>query len=207
MRQASSRALTRVLSDPVHSSRAATCPPAQVRAAAKIKASVIIVFSSSGRAARLIAKYRPDMPVLTVVIPKLTTNQLKWTFTGAFQVPTPAQAFIVSGFRRLWSLGIWKTRLKVQRFQISWFSDCQASKIFRSLLPIGCLDHEKPSFPIATTHADELQRRAKSAEPSTAMLSRIPAETFGSSVSAFHASFTFTRDVNILSWFASPDSL
>ncbi|GAQ85010.1 pyruvate kinase [Klebsormidium nitens] len=56
-----------------------------VRAAAKIKASVIIVFSSSGRAARLIAKYRPDMPVLTVVIPKLTTNQLKWTFTGAFQ--------------------------------------------------------------------------------------------------------------------------
>jgi pyruvate kinase len=58
----------------------------QVRAAAKIKASVIIVFSSSGRAARLIAKYRPDMPVLTVVIPKLTTNQLKWTFTGAFQV-------------------------------------------------------------------------------------------------------------------------
>eukprot|EP00245_Coleochaete_scutata_P005806 TRINITY_DN19679_c0_g1_i1.p1 TRINITY_DN19679_c0_g1~~TRINITY_DN19679_c0_g1_i1.p1 ORF type:complete len:547 (-),score=87.04 TRINITY_DN19679_c0_g1_i1:734-2311(-) len=56
-----------------------------VRAASKVNASVLIVFSSSGRAARLIAKYRPVMPVLVVVIPKLTTNQLRWTFTGAFQ--------------------------------------------------------------------------------------------------------------------------
>ena len=35
---------------------------------------------------RLIAKYRPTMPVLSVVIPRLTTNQLRWSFTGAFQV-------------------------------------------------------------------------------------------------------------------------
>ncbi|WJX70896.1 pyruvate kinase [Trifolium repens] len=33
-----------------------------VRAAIKVKASVIICFTSSGRAARLIAKYRPTMP-------------------------------------------------------------------------------------------------------------------------------------------------
>ncbi|KAH7680556.1 Pyruvate kinase protein [Dioscorea alata] len=57
-----------------------------VRAAIKVKASVIIVFTSSGRAARLIAKYRPTMPVLSVVIPRLKTNQLRWSFTGAFEV-------------------------------------------------------------------------------------------------------------------------
>ncbi|KAF3964877.1 hypothetical protein CMV_010881 [Castanea mollissima] len=56
-----------------------------VRAAIKVKASVIICFTSSGRAARLIAKYRPTMPVLSVVIPRLKTNQLKWSFTGAFE--------------------------------------------------------------------------------------------------------------------------
>ncbi|XP_031120183.1 pyruvate kinase 1, cytosolic-like isoform X1 [Ipomoea triloba] len=48
-----------------------------VRAAIKVKASVTICFTSSGRAARLIAKYRPTMPVLSVVIPRLKTNQLK----------------------------------------------------------------------------------------------------------------------------------
>ncbi|XP_012831863.1 PREDICTED: pyruvate kinase, cytosolic isozyme-like isoform X1 [Erythranthe guttata] len=57
-----------------------------VRAALKVKASVIICFTSSGRAARLIAKYRPTMPVLSVVIPRLKTNQLKWSFSGAFEV-------------------------------------------------------------------------------------------------------------------------
>ncbi|KAL0401733.1 UNVERIFIED_CONTAM: Pyruvate kinase, cytosolic [Sesamum latifolium] len=57
-----------------------------VRAAIKVKASVIICFTSSGQTARLIAKYRPTMPVLSVVIPRLKTDQLHWTFTGAFEV-------------------------------------------------------------------------------------------------------------------------
>eukprot|EP00246_Nothoceros_aenigmaticus_P009203 TRINITY_DN24575_c0_g1_i1.p1 TRINITY_DN24575_c0_g1~~TRINITY_DN24575_c0_g1_i1.p1 ORF type:complete len:159 (+),score=36.27 TRINITY_DN24575_c0_g1_i1:65-478(+) len=65
-----------------------------VRAATKVRASVIVVFTSSGRAARLIAKYRPSMPVLVVVIPKLSTNQLRWTFTGAFQA---RQCLVVRG--------------------------------------------------------------------------------------------------------------
>jgi pyruvate kinase len=65
-----------------------------VRAAVKVKASVIICFTSSGRAARLIAKYRPTMPVLSVVIPRLKTNQLRWTFTGAFEA---RQSLIVRG--------------------------------------------------------------------------------------------------------------
>ncbi|CAN8316686.1 unnamed protein product [Cochlearia groenlandica] len=65
-----------------------------VRAAIKVKASVIICFTSSGRAARLIAKYRPTMPVISVVIPRLTTNQLKWNFSGAFEA---RQSLIVRG--------------------------------------------------------------------------------------------------------------
>ncbi|KAI8020730.1 Pyruvate kinase 2, cytosolic [Camellia lanceoleosa] len=65
-----------------------------VRAAIKVKASVIICFTSFGRAARLIAKYRPTMPVLSVVIPRLKTNQLKWSFSGAFEA---RQSLIVRG--------------------------------------------------------------------------------------------------------------
>lgn len=65
-----------------------------VRAAIKVKASVIICFTSSGRAARLIAKYRPTMPVISVVIPRLRTNQLRWSFTGAFEA---RQSLIVRG--------------------------------------------------------------------------------------------------------------
>ncbi|KAE8671851.1 Detected protein of confused Function [Hibiscus syriacus] len=66
----------------------------QVRAAIKVKASAIICFTSSGRAARLIAKYRPLMPVISVVIPRLRTNQLRWTFSGDFEV---RQSLIVRG--------------------------------------------------------------------------------------------------------------
>ncbi|CAL9208812.1 unnamed protein product [Musa hybrid cultivar] len=65
-----------------------------VRAAIKVKASVIICFTSSGQAARLIAKYRPTMPVLSVVIPRLKTNQLRWSFSGAFEA---RQSLIVRG--------------------------------------------------------------------------------------------------------------
>ncbi|GMG99459.1 hypothetical protein Nepgr_001299 [Nepenthes gracilis] len=56
-----------------------------VRVAIKVRASVIICFTSSGRSARLIAKYRPTMPVLSVVIPQLKTDQVRWTFSGAYE--------------------------------------------------------------------------------------------------------------------------
>lgn len=67
-----------------------------VQAASNVKASVIVVFTSSGRAARLISKYRPAMPVLTVVISKLTTenNKTRWSFSGAYQA---RQCLIVRG--------------------------------------------------------------------------------------------------------------
>ncbi len=48
-----------------------------------MQASLIIVYSSTGRTARLVAKYRPSMPILTLVIPHLTaTNSLKWQLSG-----------------------------------------------------------------------------------------------------------------------------
>ncbi|KAK9108726.1 hypothetical protein Sjap_016786 [Stephania japonica] len=55
-------------------------PAIVVRVAIKVKASGNIVFTSSRRAER------PTMPVLSGVIPRLKTNQLKWSFTGAFEV-------------------------------------------------------------------------------------------------------------------------
>ncbi|KAG6765136.1 hypothetical protein POTOM_029154 [Populus tomentosa] len=65
-----------------------------VRAAIKVKASVILCFTSTGRAARFIAKYKPITPVISVVIPRLKTNQVRWTFTGAFEA---RQSLIVRG--------------------------------------------------------------------------------------------------------------
>ncbi|KAK9126517.1 hypothetical protein Scep_015363 [Stephania cephalantha] len=66
----------------------------EVHTAVNVKASVIIVFTSSGRAARLIAKYKPTMPILSVVIPQIKSNQLQWNFTGAFEA---RQSLIVRG--------------------------------------------------------------------------------------------------------------
>lgn len=66
-------------------SHAESVASSAVRAATIVKAAMIVVFTSSGRAARLIAKYRPSVPVFAVVIPRLSTNSLKWTFTGSSQ--------------------------------------------------------------------------------------------------------------------------
>eukprot|EP00879_Flechtneria_rotunda_P008776 GHRR01009191.1.p1 GENE.GHRR01009191.1~~GHRR01009191.1.p1 ORF type:complete len:273 (+),score=74.89 GHRR01009191.1:1600-2418(+) len=85
---------------------------AAVRAATKLKAAMIVVFTVTGRSASFIAKYRPKQPILTVVlrstnqdgsdntaivavpaeledgaqvvVPRLSTNGLKWHCTGDF---------------------------------------------------------------------------------------------------------------------------
>ncbi|XWS43064.1 hypothetical protein CRYUN_Cryun16bG0069200 [Craigia yunnanensis] len=66
-------------------SHAESVASSAVRAAIKVKAAIIVVFTSSGRAARLIAKYKPPVPVLAIVVPRLKTNSFKWTFTGSSQ--------------------------------------------------------------------------------------------------------------------------
>ncbi|XP_024545135.1 pyruvate kinase 1, cytosolic [Selaginella moellendorffii] len=67
---------------------------AAVRSATKVGASMIIVFTSAGQAARLIAKYRPLMPVMVVVIPQISTNFMRFSFSGTF---TARQCLIVRG--------------------------------------------------------------------------------------------------------------
>jgi pyruvate kinase len=37
---------------------------------------------SAGRTAQLVAKYRPPMPILTLVVPRLVSDTLKWKLEG-----------------------------------------------------------------------------------------------------------------------------
>ena len=66
-----------------------------VRAADKVAARLLVVFTQTGRAARLVAKYRPTVPILCVVVPKLSTNGLQWRFTGLAQARAPSFIFRV----------------------------------------------------------------------------------------------------------------
>ncbi|EHA8592458.1 putative Pyruvate kinase 2, cytosolic [Cocos nucifera] len=66
-------------------SHAESVASSAVRAAVKVKAAVIVVFTSSGRAARLIAKYRPPMPVLAVMFPRQKTEPLNSSSFGTTQ--------------------------------------------------------------------------------------------------------------------------
>lgn len=66
-------------------SHAESVASSAVRTAVNVNAAMIVAFTSTGGAPRLIAKYRPPVPVLAVVIPRLKTNSLKWTLTGTLQ--------------------------------------------------------------------------------------------------------------------------
>ncbi len=50
--------------------------------APQVHASLIVVLTRGGSTARLVAKYRPAIPVLTVAVPVLTTDSLTWTCSG-----------------------------------------------------------------------------------------------------------------------------
>ncbi|KAG1667784.1 hypothetical protein FOA52_010821 [Chlamydomonas sp. UWO 241] len=49
-----------------------------VRAADKVRASLIVVYTHTGQTAELVAKYRPPVPILTLVVPHLVAEGLKW---------------------------------------------------------------------------------------------------------------------------------
>lgn len=53
-----------------------------VRAATKIGARLIITYSHSGRTASLVAKYRPSMPVIALMVPRLIQKGMKWQLYG-----------------------------------------------------------------------------------------------------------------------------
>ena len=50
-----------------------------VRTAHKVQAAMIVVLTRGGSTARLVAKYRPSIPVLSVAVPVLTTDSLTWS--------------------------------------------------------------------------------------------------------------------------------
>lgn len=54
----------------------------QARLCLQVHASLIVVLTRGGSTARLVAKYRPSIPVLTVAVPVLTTDSLTWTCSG-----------------------------------------------------------------------------------------------------------------------------
>lgn len=53
-----------------------------VKAAEKVGAGMIVVYTNTGRTASLVAKYRPPMPIMTLVSPRLESNHLRWALTG-----------------------------------------------------------------------------------------------------------------------------
>ncbi|KAL5217231.1 hypothetical protein ABZP36_017915 [Zizania latifolia] len=66
-----------------------------VRAANITKASLILVLTRGGTTARLVAKYRPAMPVLSVVVPELKTDDnFSWTCSDE---ASARQSLIVRG--------------------------------------------------------------------------------------------------------------
>eukprot|EP00884_Botryococcus_braunii_P017214 jgi/Botrbrau1/4176/Bobra.0192s0036.1 len=53
-----------------------------VRAADKVQAALIIVYTSTGQTASLVSKYRPPMPIMTLVIPRLRSDGMRWHLEG-----------------------------------------------------------------------------------------------------------------------------
>ena len=53
-----------------------------VRTADAIHASLIVVYTHTGQTAQLVAKYRPPMPILTLVVPHLRSDVISWSLEG-----------------------------------------------------------------------------------------------------------------------------
>ncbi|KAI4348436.1 hypothetical protein L6164_009161 [Bauhinia variegata] len=50
-----------------------------VRAANSIKGAMILVLTRGGTTAKLVSKYRPSMPILSVIVPLITTESFEWS--------------------------------------------------------------------------------------------------------------------------------
>jgi len=65
-----------------------------VKTADKVGASLMVVLTHTGRAANMVARYRPPMPIMTLVVPYLKRDGLKWQLEGR---STARQALLTSG--------------------------------------------------------------------------------------------------------------
>jgi pyruvate kinase len=59
-----------------------------VRAAEKVAAKLIVVFTDTGLTASLVAKYRPSAPILTLVVPRLVNENMQWKARSALHSVT-----------------------------------------------------------------------------------------------------------------------
>ncbi|KAK6925755.1 Pyruvate kinase, C-terminal [Dillenia turbinata] len=64
---------------PVPMSPLESLASAAVRAANSAKAALILVLTRGGSTAKLVAKYRPGMPILSVVVPEIKTDSFDWS--------------------------------------------------------------------------------------------------------------------------------
>ncbi|KAK9129099.1 hypothetical protein Syun_017896 [Stephania yunnanensis] len=66
-------------SAPVPMSPLESLASSAVKTANSAKASLILVLTRGGSTAKLVAKYRPAMPILSVVVPEITTDSFNWS--------------------------------------------------------------------------------------------------------------------------------
>ncbi|KAJ4970315.1 hypothetical protein NE237_003414 [Protea cynaroides] len=78
-------------SAPVPMSPLESLASSAVRAANSIKAALILVLTRGGSTAKLVAKYRPAIPILSVVVPEIKTDSFDWTVSEE----TPARHSLI----------------------------------------------------------------------------------------------------------------
>lgn len=81
----------RIKSTPLPMSPLESLASSAVRTANKARAKLIVVLTRGGTTAKLVAKYRPAVPILSVVVPVLTTDSFDWTCSDE----TPARHSLI----------------------------------------------------------------------------------------------------------------
>jgi len=71
-----------VTSNPQLMQKLESLASAAVRAASMTGSELIVVYTNTGRTAQMVAKYRPPMPILTLVVPRLVNDSLHWKLEG-----------------------------------------------------------------------------------------------------------------------------
>lgn len=85
MTEGSSLQLNRILlTHAPHMNKLESLASSATRVAEKISAGLIIVMVQSGRTVSLVSKYRPPMPIMAVVVPKLKSTKLGWQLEGKY---------------------------------------------------------------------------------------------------------------------------
>ncbi|RVW51249.1 Pyruvate kinase, cytosolic isozyme [Vitis vinifera] len=81
----------RIRSTPLPMSPLESLASSAVRTANKAKAKLIVVMTRGGTTAKLVAKYRPAVPILSVIVPVLTTDSFDWIISDE----TPARHSLI----------------------------------------------------------------------------------------------------------------